>query len=59
MHMYVKKNKVMGACDSCGFDGELDSTHDVTTLMKKKPPKESKKIKTAAKPTDGLEIVAN
>lgn len=39
MHMYVKKNKVMGTCDACGFDGELDSTHDVVTLIRKKPPK--------------------
>lgn len=55
--MYVKKNKVMGTCDACGFDGELDSTHDVVTLIKKKPPKESRKIKTTNKTE--IEIIAN
>jgi hypothetical protein len=29
----------MATCDACGFDGDLDSTHDICTLILKKPPK--------------------
>lgn len=47
--MSVKKNKVMGSCDACSFYGELDSSHDVVTLIRKKPPKEHKPIKKLTK----------
>ena len=53
--MYVKKQKVMGSCDACGFDGMLDSTHDVVTSILKKPPKEHKAIK---KPVGGEPEIA-
>lgn len=57
MNIYVKKNKVLGTCDACGFDGDLDSSHDIATLMIKKPPKEGRAIK---RPTTELaEFVDN
>jgi len=57
MHMYVKKSKLMGNCDACGFDGELDSKHDISTFILKKPPKDNKTIK---KPKGNeLEIIDN
>lgn len=40
MHLKVKKNKVLGECDSCGFNGELDNVHKVAQLITKKPPKD-------------------
>ena len=53
--MYVKKGKLMGSCDACGFDGDLDMKHDIAAFILKKPPKD---IKTIKKPRGNeLEVV--
>lgn len=39
MHLQVKKSKVTGECDSCGFNGDLDNVNKVAQFIIKKPPK--------------------
>jgi translation initiation factor 5 len=38
MHLRVKKQKVTGECDACGFRGELDNQHKVAAFIVKNPP---------------------
>ena len=39
MHLTVRRQKVAGQCDSCGFSGELDNNHKLATFIIKNPPK--------------------